>query len=116
MLLARMAEAVYWAGRYLERAECTARIIQVHVDTHIDLPVGEDVGWEPLLAIAGADTAFTERFGPVGEAGMAGMEHGYVLGEAWSRRRGRHGGPERRAPRRSQPCARCRPDGIGRSQ
>jgi len=29
MLLARMAEAVYWAGRYLERAECTARIVQV---------------------------------------------------------------------------------------
>ncbi len=57
MLLARMAEAVYWAGRYLERAECTARIIQVHVDTHIDLPVGEDVGWEPLLAIAGVDAA-----------------------------------------------------------
>jgi uncharacterized alpha-E superfamily protein len=83
MLLARMAEAVYWAGRYLERAECTARIIQVHVDTHIDLPVGEDVGWEPLLAIAGADTAFTERFGPVGEAGMAGMAGmAGVLGEA----------------------------------
>ena len=27
MLLARMAEAVYWAGRYLERAEDTARIV-----------------------------------------------------------------------------------------
>ena len=40
MLLARMAEAVYWAGRYLERAECTARIVQVHTDTHVDLPVG----------------------------------------------------------------------------
>ena len=40
-------------GRYLERAEGTARIVQVHTDTHVDLPVGEDVGWEPLLAIAG---------------------------------------------------------------
>ena len=37
MLLARMAEAVYWAGRYLERAEDTARIVQVHGETHIDL-------------------------------------------------------------------------------
>ena len=53
MLLARMAEAVYWAGRYLERAEGTARIVQVHTDTHVDMPVGEDVGWEPLLAIVG---------------------------------------------------------------
>jgi len=33
MLLSRMAESVYWAGRYLERAECTARIVQVHTDT-----------------------------------------------------------------------------------
>ena len=53
MLLARMAEAVYWAGRYLERAEDTARIVQVHGETHIDLPVGEDVGWAPLVEIAG---------------------------------------------------------------
>ena len=54
MLLARMAEAVYWAGRYLERAEDTARIVQVHGETHIDLPVGEDVGWAPLVEIAGS--------------------------------------------------------------
>jgi uncharacterized alpha-E superfamily protein len=61
MLLARMAEAVYWTGRYLERAECTARFVQVHTDAHVDMPVGEDVGWEPLLAIVGVDTEFAER-------------------------------------------------------
>jgi len=61
MLLARMAEAVYWAGRYLERAEDTARIVQVHGETHIDLPVGEDVGWAPLVEIAGTMAAFRER-------------------------------------------------------
>ena len=62
MLLARMAEAVYWSGRYLERAECTARIVQVHTDAHVDMPIGEDVGWEPLLAIAGVDTEFGQRY------------------------------------------------------
>jgi uncharacterized alpha-E superfamily protein/transglutaminase-like putative cysteine protease len=61
MLLARMAEAVYWAGRYLERAEDTARIVQVHGETHIDLPVGEDVGWAPLVEIAGTAAACQER-------------------------------------------------------
>ena len=61
MLLARMAEAVYWAGRYLERAEDTARIVQVHGETHIDLPVGEDVGWAPLIEIAGTMAAIEER-------------------------------------------------------
>ena len=53
MLLSRMAEAVYWAGRYLERAEDLARIVQVHGETHVDLPVGADVGWSPLLEICG---------------------------------------------------------------
>ncbi|MGO8871778.1 MAG: alpha-E domain-containing protein [Acidimicrobiales bacterium] len=62
MLLARMAEAVYWSGRYLERAECTARIVQVHTDTHVDLPVGADVGWEPLLSIVGVDSEFAARY------------------------------------------------------
>jgi uncharacterized alpha-E superfamily protein len=64
MLLARMAEAVYWTGRYLERAECTSRIVQVHTDTHVDMPVGEDVGWEPLLATVGVDGEFAERYSP----------------------------------------------------
>jgi uncharacterized alpha-E superfamily protein/transglutaminase-like putative cysteine protease len=60
-LLARMAEAVYWTGRYLERAEGTARLVQVHTETHIDLPVGRDVGWEPLLSVAGDSGRFSAR-------------------------------------------------------
>ena len=58
MLLARMADAVYWAGRYLERAEDMARVVAVHGETHIDLPVGEDVGWWPLIEITGAASEF----------------------------------------------------------
>jgi hypothetical protein len=53
MLLSRVAEAVYWAGRYLERAEDMSRIVQVHGETHVDLPVGADVGWSPCLTSAG---------------------------------------------------------------
>jgi len=74
MLLARMAESVYWAGRYLERAESTARIVQVHTDTHVDLPVGEDVGWEPLLTIVGVHTEFDARY-----PGTAGAPDGVRL-------------------------------------
>ena len=61
MLLARTAESVYWAGRYLERAEDMARIVLVHGDTHVDLPVGEDIGWAPLLEIAGVEHAYAQR-------------------------------------------------------
>ncbi len=71
MLLARMAEAVYWAGRYLERAEGTARIVQVHTDAHVDMPVGQDVGWEPLLSIVGVDSEFAERYSHAADAGAA---------------------------------------------
>ena len=88
MLLARMAEAVYWAGRYLERAEGTARIVQVHTDTHVDLPVGEDVGWEPLLAIAGVGRPSS----PSGTQAAAGPE----------RRPGRRGGRGRVPPPRTR--------------
>ncbi len=79
MLLARMAEAVYWAGRYLERAECTARIVQVHTDTHVDMPIGQDVGWEPLLAIAGVDSEFADRYSPETLSGRAGPSEEDVI-------------------------------------
>jgi uncharacterized alpha-E superfamily protein len=82
MLLARMAEAVYWAGRYLERAEGTARIVQVHTDAHVDMPVGEDVGWAPLLAIVGVDSEFAERYSHAsqseGAEEVAAAEHDVI--------------------------------------
>jgi uncharacterized alpha-E superfamily protein/transglutaminase-like putative cysteine protease len=64
MLLARTAQAVYWAGRYLERAENMSRLVFVHTDSHMDLPVGQDVGWAPLLAVVGADRSW---LGPMSE-------------------------------------------------
>jgi len=76
MLLARMAHAVYWAGRYLERAEGTARIVQVHTDAHVDMPVGEDVGWEPLLTIVGVDREFADRYSAAAGVDDGGVDHG----------------------------------------
>lgn len=82
MLLARMADAVYWGGRYLERAEGIARVVQVHTDAHVDLPVGRDVGWEPLLAISGLDDAVPSR-------------HGMAAGDRNSMGRSQGSGPRR---------------------
>jgi uncharacterized alpha-E superfamily protein/transglutaminase-like putative cysteine protease len=59
-LLRRTAQSLYWAGRSLERAEDMSRIVLVHGNTHVDLPVGEDVGWSPLLAVAGVEQDFAE--------------------------------------------------------
>ncbi len=80
MLLARMAEAVYWAGRYLERAEDTARIVQVHGETHIDLPVGEDVGWAPLVEIAGTRAGYLERRAQLGPGAGADSKRSVEAG------------------------------------
>jgi uncharacterized alpha-E superfamily protein len=61
MLLSRFAESLYWAGRYLERAECTARLIGVHTELVCDLPLAVGVGWSPLLAVTGASDDFLGR-------------------------------------------------------
>ena len=62
MLLSRVAESLYWAARYLERAEDTARIIREHTNLIVDLPTSVPVDWEPLLAIWGTREAFDARY------------------------------------------------------
>ena len=61
MLLSRVAECVYWAGRYLERADAAARLVKVHTELYCDLPLAAGVGWSPLLAVTGSAAAFDER-------------------------------------------------------
>jgi uncharacterized alpha-E superfamily protein len=63
MLLSRVAEGIYWIGRYTERVECTARIVGSHASLFFDIPVNSGVGWEPLLAVTGTSSAF-DRAGP----------------------------------------------------
>jgi uncharacterized alpha-E superfamily protein len=44
MLLSRVADSLYWIGRYLERAEHMARVIDVRLDLGLDREAGVD-GW-----------------------------------------------------------------------
>jgi uncharacterized alpha-E superfamily protein len=53
MLLSRVAENVYWSARYLERAEATARLVEVHSKLFLDLPRAAGLGWAPLLLVTG---------------------------------------------------------------
>ena len=53
-MLSRAAERVYWTGRYLERAENTARIVQQYSQLLLDLPREVGVGWFELVRIVGA--------------------------------------------------------------
>jgi uncharacterized alpha-E superfamily protein len=58
MLLSRVADAIYWSSRYLERAEDTARLVRSYTETIVDLPVHIATAWSPLLSIVGSRQAF----------------------------------------------------------
>jgi uncharacterized alpha-E superfamily protein len=73
MLLSRVAESVYWAGRYLERAEATARLVHVHTELFLDLPKAAGLGWTPLLAVTGSGEAFRHRHPEAGEEHVVGF-------------------------------------------
>ncbi len=69
--LSRVAESIYWMGRYLERAESTARVVAVNANLLMDLPAGASLGWRPLLDIAGAGDAFDARYAHTDERNVA---------------------------------------------
>lgn len=67
-MLSRLAENLYWMGRYVERAENTARLLDVNYHAIVEAPmvpgarslVAEQ--WAPLLSITGDEAGFREHF------------------------------------------------------
>lgn len=53
-MLSRIAESLYWVGRYVERAEDTARILDVHVHHLLEDPaVDQELACRTLLEVMG---------------------------------------------------------------
>jgi uncharacterized alpha-E superfamily protein len=65
MLLSRVADRIYWAARYMERAEDTARIVRTHGELMADLPATARVRWEPLVSVMGSNVQYTASLPPV---------------------------------------------------
>lgn len=64
-MLSRIAESMFWIGRYVERAEATARILDVHYHLVVqDALVDEEAACAALLSVMGA------REGVDGEANL----------------------------------------------
>jgi uncharacterized alpha-E superfamily protein len=61
-MLSRVAERIYWMARYIERAEDTARIVNVNSHLLLDLPKDTAFGWEPLLFIIGNESLFYQHY------------------------------------------------------
>ncbi len=52
-MLSRVAEKTFWMGRYLERAESTARVLNSFSQLRMDLPKGSELPWASLLSVFG---------------------------------------------------------------
>ena len=61
-MLSRAADSIYWIGRYMERAEQVARLIDINLHHVLDLPPGTPEQWKPLVAITGDLYRFLERY------------------------------------------------------
>ncbi len=66
-MLSRTADHLFWMSRYMERAENTARMLDVNYQTAL-LPQSDAVallGWRGLLAISELTSDYTERYGDI---------------------------------------------------
>lgn len=61
-MLSRVASAVYWTARYIERAENTARWVDVNLQMSLDAPISFSDQWQPLVAITGDLPGFLDRY------------------------------------------------------
>ena len=68
-MLSRTADNLYWLSRYVERAECLARILDV-ASRLASLPAaygGSTNEWESAVATAGCVDAFNAAYGEANE-------------------------------------------------
>ncbi|KNZ30716.1 MAG: hypothetical protein AD742_21160 [Methylibium sp. NZG] len=71
-MLSRTADHLYWMSRYMERAENTARMLDVNYQTSL-LPQSADKtekGWKGLLSISELTGDYEKRIGPVTAANV----------------------------------------------
>ena len=63
-LLSRVADSVYWMGRYIERAENVARFVDVNMNLMLGgSPVDMSQQWRPIIDTSGDWAAFEKRYG-----------------------------------------------------
>ena len=80
MMLSRVAERIYWMARYLERSENTARLINAYFQTVLDLPKGEEFGWDLLLDITASRETFLEHYSNINERNIVK----FMLVDEWN--------------------------------
>jgi uncharacterized alpha-E superfamily protein len=69
-VLRRVAGSLFWAGRYLERAQWNARVVDVNYNLLLEVPPRDVDPWEPLVQITGQYEAFSMRHSRADEAAV----------------------------------------------
>jgi uncharacterized alpha-E superfamily protein len=62
-MLSRVAAAIYWSARYVERAENVARFIDVNLNLMLDTPTAQRGSWASLVMTTGDQGWFEEHYG-----------------------------------------------------
>lgn len=63
-MLSRIAESLFWIGRYVERADGTSRLLDVHLQLLLEDPsINEDEACRALLEVIGSDSHFPNALG-----------------------------------------------------
>jgi uncharacterized alpha-E superfamily protein len=63
MMLSRIADSLFWIGRYMERADNTARILDVNYHMLLEQPPDTyKLRWDPLITITGERIRFYQKY------------------------------------------------------
>ena len=61
-MISRVADHCFWFGRYVERAESTARLLRATVSLAIDAEIEPAQCWRPVIIVAGEEAGFRARY------------------------------------------------------
>jgi uncharacterized alpha-E superfamily protein len=71
-VISRVADHCFWFGRYLERAESTARVLAVTHNLALDAELTPEQCWLPVVIVSGEREQFLARHGEALAAGGVG--------------------------------------------
>jgi len=84
-MLSRIAESLFWIGRYLERADGTARLLDVHLQLLLEDPwVEEDIACRALLSVMGSSAPDDRELSRVELLEILGVERDNTTSIAFS--------------------------------
>ena len=80
-LISRVADCCLWFGRYVERAESTARQLQATLSLALDGELASRQCWQPAIVVAGEEARFRAQAGDAAFADGDAVQHALVWDE-----------------------------------